>query len=467
MAGLCVRVFSDNTTALACIRRQGSLASPALLHLAPPRRRADMPAWRERIFVQRLSLQDLHPKTPLLECWTGIIVQMLFSWIRGATKTVLDLIKYAMYKNYQQKLESSYNLFLIVTRWPSAAHRYLTGHLGQVNASPMIYNQGFLEVEVPSNIVDEATSEVEEAKEDSLVELRCGAEGYPSPHVTFRREDGKNIGPGSNVDINVNNVGNGVDDVASLGITTGVLTFRSVSRDDMGRYLCIANNTVPPIVSKRIVLNVRYREPSVQMSHQMIGVFLGDDVAINCTVTAYPRPVVLWQDSTGKIIVSGGRYRVVEKHLGDQPPVIKTTLVIHNVTRGDLHDYHCNASIYNDRTKEKSLSVKLNEIPRTSLPKETPSDLTRNGDRGSDKKFRHAQPQHNAGTNANELVRRYEKPINLIPTQGAVPSNNIHQIIDMSKSPEMNSSPWLISICCLFIINVIDVLDQLHWRSLC
>ncbi|CAL4170226.1 unnamed protein product, partial [Meganyctiphanes norvegica] len=34
LAGLCVRVFSDNTTALACIRRQGSLASPALLHLA-------------------------------------------------------------------------------------------------------------------------------------------------------------------------------------------------------------------------------------------------------------------------------------------------------------------------------------------------------------------------------------------------------------------------------------------------
>ena len=28
--------------------------------------------------MQRLSLQDLHPKTPLLECWTGTIVQLLY-----------------------------------------------------------------------------------------------------------------------------------------------------------------------------------------------------------------------------------------------------------------------------------------------------------------------------------------------------------------------------------------------------
>ena len=47
------------------------------------------------------------------------------------------------------------------------------------------------------------------------------------------------------------------------------------------------------------------REPEVTVSHQMIGVYLGDDVTVNCTATSYPPPVVLWKDSHGKIIISG------------------------------------------------------------------------------------------------------------------------------------------------------------------
>ena len=48
------------------------------------------------------------------------------------------------------------------------------------------------------------------------------------------------------------------------------------------------------------------REPEVQLSHQMLGVYWGDDVHINCTVTAFPPPVVFWRDSHGKMIITGG-----------------------------------------------------------------------------------------------------------------------------------------------------------------
>ena len=47
------------------------------------------------------------------------------------------------------------------------------------------------------------------------------------------------------------------------------------------------------------------REPLVNVGQQMLGVYRGDDVAINCTVTAYPRPVVFWQDPSGRMIISG------------------------------------------------------------------------------------------------------------------------------------------------------------------
>ena len=35
-----------------------------------------------------------------------------------------------------------------------------------------------------------------------------------------------------------------------------VLTMKKVQRHQMGAYLCIASNDVPPAVSKRIILNV-------------------------------------------------------------------------------------------------------------------------------------------------------------------------------------------------------------------
>ena len=34
------------------------------------------------------------------------------------------------------------------------------------------------------------------------------------------------------------------------------LVMRKVQRDQMGAYLCIASNDVPPAVSKRVILNV-------------------------------------------------------------------------------------------------------------------------------------------------------------------------------------------------------------------
>ena len=34
------------------------------------------------------------------------------------------------------------------------------------------------------------------------------------------------------------------------------LVMRKVSRNQMGAYLCIASNDVPPAVSKRVILNV-------------------------------------------------------------------------------------------------------------------------------------------------------------------------------------------------------------------
>ena len=41
-----------------------------------------------------------------------------------------------------------------------------------------------------------------------------------------------------------------------------IITLESVSKEDMGAYLCIAQNGVPPAVSRRIILQVKCKYQS-------------------------------------------------------------------------------------------------------------------------------------------------------------------------------------------------------------
>ena len=56
---------------------------------------------------------------------------------------------------------------------------------------------------------------------------------------------------------------------------------------------------------------------------------------------------------------SGGRFRVKETQVGYSPPKILTMLTISDITAQDFTTYRCNASINNDKAREKSLAVQL------------------------------------------------------------------------------------------------------------
>ncbi|KAF4529154.1 hypothetical protein B566_EDAN017589 [Ephemera danica] len=97
------------------------------------------------------------------------------------------------------------------------------------------------------------TSADQAVQEGENATLICRATGHPPPRITWRREDGDPI-----------SIRRGHRDMVKVDTYNGsLLHFWKLDRRQMGAFLCIASNDVPPAVSKRIILNVNCEYLSV------------------------------------------------------------------------------------------------------------------------------------------------------------------------------------------------------------
>lgn len=84
--------------------------------------------------------------------------------------------------------------------------------------------------------------------EGGSVKLVCKANGYPAPNITWKREDAALI--------LVRDSSQSGKKLRLRTVHGEVLSLNKVTRSEMGAYLCIAANGVPPSVSKRMMLHV-------------------------------------------------------------------------------------------------------------------------------------------------------------------------------------------------------------------
>ncbi|KFM76454.1 Lachesin, partial [Stegodyphus mimosarum] len=225
----------------------------------------------------------------------------------------------------------------------------------QINTEPMISQEGYLDVTVPPSIVEDATSTDMTVDERSRVSLRCRAAGYPTPRVSWRREDGKeiNLGP------------MGAQKSSVLRMVGEFLNLTQVTREDMGAYLCIASNGVPPSVSKRILLQVNF-QPKIRVNNQMVGAAIGSDVVLGCRLEASPRPLTSWIRNDGVILLNNKKYELIEEAESYR---IHMQLRIKNLDEKDFGHYKCVAK---NTLGDKEGFVRLIEIsPPTSVPYST------------------------------------------------------------------------------------------------
>ncbi|XP_043483116.1 protein CEPU-1-like [Leptopilina heterotoma] len=201
-------------------------------------------------------------------------------------------------------------------------------YMCQVNTDPMRSQTGYMNVVIPPDIMDlDENSDRLTTEEKGEISLRCNATGTPEPEITWRREDGKNITLRDKKEQQVVKIHKG----KQLHLT-GIL------RQEMGSYLCIASNGIPPTVSKRYYVNVLFK-PTVTIDNQLIAAPIDKKVSLFCSVESSPKSLNVWYKDDVKKILPSEKYDVQESQVNDY--TFQSNLTIKNLKLSDFGRYSC------------------------------------------------------------------------------------------------------------------------------
>ncbi|XP_074115531.1 dpr-interacting protein lambda [Cotesia typhae] len=235
-------------------------------------------------------------------------------------------------------------------------------YMCQVNTDPMRSQMGYMVVQIPPDIMDDDSTDGYVTGERGNIKLRCVAMGIPQPTVTWRREDGRNITLREE----------GREKVSVKSLEGETLNLTGIMRNEMGNYLCIASNGVPPTISKRYNVQVHF-QPTTKVTNQLVGAPINRNVTLECTVEASPRAMNTWYRDKGEKLLPSFKYTMSESALNEY--TWQMNLTIHNLEKKDFGGYVCAAV---NALGHSESSVRLQELELAT--ETTPGPISRNTD---------------------------------------------------------------------------------------
>ncbi|XP_017758962.1 PREDICTED: neurotrimin-like [Eufriesea mexicana] len=272
------------------------------------------------------------------------------AWLRVDTQTILTIAKHVITKNHRIGVSHTEpKTWHLNIRNVEESDR--GAYMCQINTDPMKSQIGYLEVVVSPNILDYMTSTDMIVREGSNVTLRCAAKGFPTPNITWRREDGETIRTGYGDEVRF--------------VEGSVFNITKINRSQMGAYLCIASNGVPPTVSKRIMLTVHF-SPMISIQNQLVGAQEGQRMTLECNSEAFPESINYWTRENKEITKNGEKYN---QSFTNNEYKVHMKLTILSVEMSDYGTYKC---ISKNALGETDGSIKLYHIPTpTTQPRTT------------------------------------------------------------------------------------------------
>ncbi|XP_059081842.1 lachesin-like [Tigriopus californicus] len=266
----------------------------------------------------------------ILECHVNHLGRYKVGWLKAKDQTILALHKRVITHNSRIDVDHEEN-----RNWMLKIHQVQESDKGcymcQINTEEMKKQIGCIDVLIPPNIVDNLTSSDVIVNEGEDAILVCRASGHPEPQILWLREDKKEF-------VVYSNINNHTRRETVTQYRGPVLVMRKVQRHQMGAYLCIAQNDVPPAVSKRIILNVNFK-PEINVPSQLHGVGPGSSVTLTCVVQAFPTAINYWMKDGKKMLLDNDKYNISEDRKSLYERVM--SLTIRNWEKSDEGHFMC------------------------------------------------------------------------------------------------------------------------------
>jgi len=180
----------------------------------------------------------------------------------------------------------------------------------------------YLSVNEPPVINDESTRSVV-VNENNPATLECSARGIPPPRIEWRRENNAILPTGG---------------VIYRGNT---LKIHSVKKEDRGTYFCVADNGVGKAAKRNVALEVEFKPNIVDKSDGVITQAEGYEVALVCSVEAFPPATITWLQGGIQRSTTNKDFTVF-KGVGVNG-LISSNLKIKHITSALYGEYVCKA----------------------------------------------------------------------------------------------------------------------------
>ncbi|KAL6439118.1 hypothetical protein ACFW04_003825 [Cataglyphis niger] len=303
-------------------------------------------------FLERLeNYTVVQGRDVFFTCVVNHLQSYKVAWIKSDSRAILAIHTHLVAHNPRLSVtHNGHNTWkLHVTNvQPNDSGAYMC----QVNTDPMRSQTGYMNVVIPPDIMDLDSADSLTTKENGDLQLRCRTTGDPKPVVFWRREDGRNI--------TLRNEHQGVK--RTLTYEGEQLHLRNIQRHEMGSYLCIASNGVPPSVSKRYYVNVRFK-PLIKVANQLVAAPVDSDVLLQCYVESSPKALNTWYRNNGVKLLKDEKHDISEVTINDYSYMLNLT--IRRLDQYDFGTYTCTAE---NAFGKAEASIRLQEL---QIPKPT------------------------------------------------------------------------------------------------
>lgn len=135
----------------------------------------------------------------------------------------------------------------------------------------------------PPKIIEKILIEPSPATINGTAELRCNADGYPRPSISWRRDHDVKL-PNGEAEFKGN-----------------VLQIAGIQKQDRGIYYCIADNGIGQPDRRSINFDVEF-PPKITVPRPRVAQAIGYNIELQCRVEGFPAPSVIWFRDDAQII---------------------------------------------------------------------------------------------------------------------------------------------------------------------